>query len=63
MCHGTEVTIDVSVVLYAFRRPATVANYKFVVIASNEERVIMDCEMAARVDAELEADESPMQVT
>ena len=63
MCHGTEATIDVSVVLYAFRRPATVTNCKFVVIASNEERVIMGCEMAAKVDAELEADESPMQAT
>ena len=57
----TEAHLSSTVVLHAFKRPVTIRGRRFLVVPSNEKRVIMGYDMAAAVDAMLEADPSPMQ--
>ena len=61
LCGEAEMTIDSTVVLHAFRQPVTLRGRKFIVVPSNELRVVMGSDMAAAVDTELEADASPLQ--
>ena len=61
LCGETEMTIDSTVVLHAFRQPVTLKGHRFIVVPSNELRVVMGYDMAAAVDTELEADASPLQ--
>ena len=61
ICQGTQVTMDSTVVLHAFRQAVTLQGCKFIVIPSNEARIIMGCNMAATVDTHLEDDASPLQ--
>ena len=61
MCQGAEMTMDSTVVLHAFRQAVTLEGCKFVVVPSNEAKIIMGCDMAAAVDTQLEEDSSPLQ--
>ena len=47
VCQGMKMCIDSTIVLHAFRQPVTLQGCKFVVVPSNEVRIIMGCKMAA----------------